>query len=85
MYWDLLERSQVKRIDIDSYVYPLEVTGLARLVFSEGVLNKKRETRPYFLRRALKRFDDGGDPILSMPSGYATFEIPFSNTFTAQR
>ncbi|KAI1464320.1 uncharacterized protein F4812DRAFT_442994 [Daldinia caldariorum] len=83
VYWDALDRSRVKRHFFDLDEGRGQITGLARLVLSEHDL--RRGPRPYQLRRSMKRYDDGGEPLLATPSGYATHEIPYSERFTAQR
>ncbi|KAI0853477.1 hypothetical protein F5Y00DRAFT_270644 [Daldinia vernicosa] len=83
VYWDSLDRSRVKKIYVDPDESPRELTGLARLILSEQRLRKYIDS--YRLKRALKRYDDGGEPVLTAPSGYASHEIPYGEKFTAQR
>ncbi|KAK6948900.1 hypothetical protein Daesc_008971 [Daldinia eschscholtzii] len=83
VYWDSLDRSRVKKIYVDEEDDPREITGLARLILSEQYL--RRYINPYRLKRALKRYDDGGEPLLTAPSGYASHEIPYGERFTAER
>ncbi|OTB19331.1 hypothetical protein K445DRAFT_193479 [Daldinia sp. EC12] len=83
VYWDSLDRSRVKKIYVDEEDDPREITGLARLILSEQYL--RRYIHPYRLKRALKRYDDGGEPLLTAPSGYASHEIPYGERFTAER
>lgn len=84
VYWDSLDRSRVKDINLDYDDDPRDLTGLARLIRSEETLRRDK-TRPYRLKRSLKRLDDGGDPTMTAPSGYATHEIPYGEKFTAER
>lgn len=86
VYWDALDRKRVRNMDIDfdDDLIRQELTGLARLLFSEHVL-KKGTASPYWLKRALKKFDDGGEPMLTTPSGYASHDIPYGERFTADK
>ncbi|KAI1798565.1 hypothetical protein F4811DRAFT_548003 [Daldinia bambusicola] len=81
VYWDSLDRSRVKRVTYYDDCWP--ITGLARLILSEQHLQMGPD--PYRLRRAMKRYDDGGEPIMTAPSGYATHEVPYGAKFTARR
>ncbi|KAI1370866.1 hypothetical protein F4677DRAFT_450940 [Hypoxylon crocopeplum] len=83
VYWKHLDRSRVQKIWLDNDDDPSEITGLARLILSEQ--NMEKNTDQYRVKRALKRYDDGGEPILTAPSGYATHEIPYGEKFTADR
>lgn len=83
VYWDSLDRSRVKEIYVENDESPRELTGLARLILSEQ--NLREYINSYRLKRALKRYDDGGEPVLTAPSGYASHEIPYGEKFTAER
>ena len=90
VYWDELERFRIKKIDYDpSEQKQRELTGLAKLIFSETVLENTNGVRGnrqrWKLRRSLKKIDDGNDPSM-MPeesSGYANHHIPYGERTTA--
>ncbi|KAI1636450.1 hypothetical protein F4809DRAFT_650578 [Biscogniauxia mediterranea] len=84
VYWDSLDRSRIKlnfstSTQDEDYPKLPRLTGLARL------LPKHSYKSRYTLKCALKRIDTGGDQIPAMPSGYATFDIPYSTWYTAER
>ncbi|KAI1271374.1 ankyrin repeat protein [Xylaria sp. FL0933] len=87
VFCDSLERSRIDQSYFEEFVYNVEdlskLTGLARLVFSEAVLN--RPYRSYWRKRYLQKIDDGGEPALTTPSGYASHDIPYGEQFTADK
>jgi hypothetical protein len=87
VFWDSLERSRIKAEHFTPFVEDLgDVTGLARLVFSEMIIaGKNNRGGGYYRKRFLKKFDDGGEPTLTTSSGYAIHDIPYGERFTANR
>lgn len=85
VYWDALERSRVRSIntepDNDEH---RNLTGLARLIFSEGILNNIRNE--WRLNSNLKKLDGGRDPslVIETTSGYANHVIPYGVRLTAK-
>lgn len=90
VYWDELERFRVKKIDYDpSEQKHRELTGLAKLIFSEGILENTEAYRSVWgrwkSRRSLKRIDDSKDPsmVAEESSGYADLIILYGERTTA--
>ena len=90
VYWDELERFRVKKIDYDpSEQKQRELTGLAKLIFSEGVLETTKGYRSarerWKSRRSLRRIDDSKDPsmVAEESSGYADHITPYGERTTA--
>ncbi|KAF3764592.1 hypothetical protein M406DRAFT_107219 [Cryphonectria parasitica EP155] len=91
VFWGPLDRSQIQKDYIKEFAEFDEdapnlgnLQGLARLIYSEIALSKDR-SRPYYRKRFLKKFDDGGEPALTPSSGYASHDIPYGERFTADR
>ncbi|KAI1356633.1 ankyrin repeat protein [Xylaria sp. FL0043] len=90
VFWDSLDRLRIN-IKFPPFVYNLRrPQGLARLLFSEQLIEKREEEwrlrwrRNYWKIRSLKKIDDKGEPSLSAPSGYATYNIPYTKLATAK-
>ncbi|OTB10039.1 hypothetical protein K445DRAFT_27965 [Daldinia sp. EC12] len=85
VYWDSLDRSRVKSIDIEEYdMSHRYLTGLARLIFSEAVLRKKPSSE-WKKNRNLRKLDDSKGPMaVESLSGYANHILPYGLTLTAR-
>ncbi|KAH8806113.1 ankyrin repeat protein [Xylogone sp. PMI_703] len=87
VFWDGLDRSQIDeeyfRRFVEDFGDLKSLQGLARLIFSEAIL--ARDYNPYWRKRHLKKFDDGGEPTFTPESGYASHDVPYAERFTAER
>ncbi|KAI1454775.1 hypothetical protein F4805DRAFT_438391 [Annulohypoxylon moriforme] len=92
VYWDKLDRSQIVITfdeDDDDYEGHKDLTGLARLLFSESVLRKirkKGDHNRWRMKANLKKLDDSGDPnlVAETSSGYANHRIVYGIRITAE-
>ncbi|KAI0543598.1 ankyrin repeat protein [Xylaria curta] len=84
VFWDSLDRSRITT-DFTPPCDIKELTGLARLLFSEQVGGCWSRRQEYWRIRNLHNIEDSGRQNLSAPSGYATFIIPYGKSFSAER
>jgi hypothetical protein len=89
VYWTSLERSRIDpcRCSIDTFDDSRQLTGLARLIFFEERIRNYNSWRltKYQRERRDKKIEDAGEPMLTLPSGYARHEVPYGERFTANR
>ncbi|KAI1472682.1 uncharacterized protein F4812DRAFT_409879 [Daldinia caldariorum] len=85
VYWDALDRKRLKDIDLEEYdMAHRNLTGLARLIFSEEVL--KKEPGPTWKKnRNLRKLDDSTGPnmVVESLSGYTNHILPYGMQLTA--
>ncbi|KAI1799006.1 hypothetical protein F4811DRAFT_568851 [Daldinia bambusicola] len=85
VYWDALDRERVKDIDLEEYdVAHRNLTGLARLIFSEEML-KKNPGSEWKKNRNLRKLDDSRGPnmVVESFSGYTNHVLPYGMQLTA--